>query len=138
MTFPASTPAEQDLVHSLIATATMLRTAVLCGSQCEYSRKLSEWMKTLAPGNLVVEMTQHGLSAERIGIVVKIEDRDVCEHEADDCELEKCENCGADDRWHEHYVWIEHTSGFRHRWANAEFVRIPRNTNPDERPRGVW
>lgn len=126
---------------AIIALADALRTAVNVGNPAPIVQRLSAWMDgPLRPGDLVVETsTMHRGGTARCGILLKVDDRMACYHEAEDADLERCTSCPDDERCRERYTWIEvldlpcgnHDSCanrrciHRHRWHNASFVRVP-------------
>lgn len=135
---------EWDLHEALAAAAYQTYSATLVGNPAPYVRDLHTWLKTLVPGALVMETSTYYTRTDHkqaIGIFEQNETRLVCKHEHADPNLEKCETCtGATDddyRWTEHYTWLRCRDGSRHRWYNADFIRIPRTREESRKVRDI-
>lgn len=119
-----------ETIDALAATGYALYSATLVGNPCEFVRKLGAWMRAVEVGHLVMEQTtafHPGSKSDRIGELVKTEQRRSCRHEQADPNLTHCETCDDDNRWLETYWWIRTFDGRSHRWHNASFIRIPRS-----------
>ena len=103
------------------------------------THNLHAWM-TAPPraGDLMLEIStfHRGDVVGSVGLFDRIEERAVCLHEANDANRPGC-SCGPEDRYLERYTWlITGIRGkdpvWRHRWYNAELVRIPRTRDDNE------
>lgn len=137
------TPTEMAGIIAVLADA--LTDCVFVGKPAPLVQRLLDWMRQpLQPGDLVVEQStrRRPPSTARVGIVLKTEDRKLCRHELDDPNLESCAGCPPDERHRELFTWIEILNPpcgnstscadlrcvHRHRWFNANFLRIPMTT----------
>jgi hypothetical protein len=86
----------------VLSTARLMWSLTLSGRPTAHQTAAHEWMKAIAPGHLVAELTSRSMPAlERVGIVDSID----AENDA---------------------VTIRCLDGSSKRWVNAEFVRLPR------------
>jgi len=129
-----------DPIDALAHTTFELWNVVIRGDQTPRERAVYQWMKEMPIGALVMEQSTYYNRAKRkhaIGILDSRETRVVCEHEHKHPSLERCDECCDDNRWSEHYIWLRTFDGERHRWHNAEFLRIPATIEDHEAIRAL-
>ncbi len=134
----------EESMEALFAAGMAMYDACLVGNPTPYQRRLYDFMKKVKPGDLVLGLTAFRHAKwQRVGTLLRIEDKAVCNHMRNDVYLEDCvdEQCLRDlpreDRFVERFYWIK-TIKNEHRWYNERFIRIPRSEAELEKEVSRW